>query len=137
MTIQQKVSKEVENISSLPLPSDTAELENKAQELNNLISATSDIVKILPRWSGVLEELKARIISGILPSSVNLPSPDGIINVSGIAQNRSQMNQFKKIMEDSPVFTEINLPLTNLEQKENIPFNMSFRLKDPFLIYDF
>ena len=136
MTIQQKVSKEVENIGSLPLPSDTAELENKARELNNLISATSDIVKILPRWSAILEELKTRIISGILPSSVNLPSPNGIINVSGIAQNRGQMNQFKKIMEDSSVFTEINLPLTNLEQKENIPFNMSFKLKNTIQIYE-
>ncbi len=135
ISVQQGFRSRLENLNSLPLPADAAELENRAKNFNGLIVEAGGILGTLPKWSGVLEELKARAISGIIISNFSIISPQDAISATGIAQNRSQLNMFKKILEESPLFTEINLPLTNIELRENIPFSVSFRLKNPTSLY--
>lgn len=136
-SIQQQTSKQIENLTALPVPEDAAILEEQTKELNDALSVSTSLINTMPKWSAVLDELKGRVISDIIIVNLSLPSPSDIFGVNGIAKNRSQLNLFKKSLEGSEMFMDINLPLANLEQKENIPFSISFRLKNPKIIYEY
>ncbi len=136
ISVQQGFRSRLESLNSLPLPVDAAELENRAKNFNGLIADTGGILRNLPKWSGVLEELKARVIPGVIITNFSMPSSQDAINMTGVAQNRSQLNMFKKILEESPMFTAINMPLTNIELRENVPFSLSFKLKNPGALYN-
>jgi len=45
------------------------------------------------------------------------------------------LNQFKKTFQESPMFFEVELPIANIEQKSEIPFSLSFRIKEPANLY--
>jgi len=135
VTVQKNFSQQLNNLSFLPVASDAVELETKTNNFNSLIVQTSDILQKIPQWSPVLEELKSRVISGISIANFSLPSPEALMTISGVAQNRSRLNLFKKSLTESSFFTEVNMPLTNLEQKENISFSVTFRLKNPAALY--
>lgn len=134
-TIQQKTLRQMENLSSLPIPAEAAELEEKARQLNITIDAASKILKTTPRWSKAVEQLKNSAVQGITVSNFQMGSPSAVFNIAGTAQTRDQLNRFKKSLDDSELFANVNLPLSNLEQRENIPFSMSFKLKNPQDMY--
>ncbi len=134
-TIQQKISSQVENLSNIPLPQDAVEMEEKANNLNNLMNTGYEIAKILPSYNVILEELRSKIGPEIRIANITINAPEEPINVVGTAQNRPQLNAFKKSLEASEFFTEVKIPITNIEQKENIPFSISLRVKEPQKIY--
>ena len=51
--------------------------------------------------------------------------------LTGISTDMETLNQFKKSLQSSTYLASIELPITNLEQKTDIPFSISFKLKDP------
>ena len=134
-SVQQSFSGRLESLISLPLPTDAPEIESRARNFNELVGKASGILGTIPKWSGLMEELKSRTIPGITINSVSLPSPDAAMNLTGVAQNRYQLNLFKKSLEESPLLTDAQIPFTNIAQKENISFSASFRLKDFTALY--
>lgn len=135
-SIQNNFNKQVSNLQLITsVPPDATELEAKAKKINGLLEKTSSILQSIPQWSNLLEELKSRTVPGIFIANLSLPSPEGMLAINGVAQNRFQLNLFKKSLTESSFFSEVNLPLTNLEQKENISFSMTFRLKNPAALY--
>jgi Tfp pilus assembly PilM family ATPase len=118
--------------TNMVLPADTVSLENRAASFNSLMAAAGEIIGGSPRWSVVFEEIRAKLVPGISINTAdfNLSS----LFISGTAKNRNQLNSFKQSLESSPLFAGVTLPLTNLNQKENIPFSMSLSLKDRSLI---
>lgn len=137
VTLQQNTLSKVDTLSTLPVQNDLAEMESQAKELNNLVSATSSILKAIPQWSHLLEELRQKVVEGIYMTELLVPSTDGIISIKGVAQNRRQLNLFKKSLDESSFLTEVKMPLTNLEQKENIPFSINFKVKDTNSFYSY
>lgn len=133
--LQQNFSTRLSALNILPLAADAVELENRAKNFNEWVGKTAGLLENLPKWSGVVEEIKARKGPGIIISNLSIPSPEGIISIGGISQSRLQLNLFRKNLEESPLFTDIKLPLTNLEMKENVPFSISFKLKDTAILY--
>ncbi len=131
---QSNLTPTISNIE-LGTPKEIAEIENRVKKLNALIDAESHLLKNTPQWSLVLEELKTKTPAGIYITSISITSPQNPIALAGIAPNRSQLNSFKKSLELSSLFSEVVLPLSNLEMRENIPFSISFKLKDPQSIY--
>ena len=109
--------------------------ENLINKVNTLTSASGNILATTPVWSALLENIEAHIIDGITISNFSAPSILDQMSLVGTARDRSTLNQFKKSLQDSESFTEVDLPLTNLEQKGDIPFSISFRLKNPSVLY--
>jgi hypothetical protein len=133
MSLQQNFSSRLSILDSNP-QAGAGNLESRAATFNDLMGRTGVILEKLPRWSVVLEEMKSRVGPGILINSFSISLPADTINITGSAQTRPQLNLFKKTLEESPMLAEVKMPLTNLEQKENIPFSVSFRLKDPSIL---
>lgn len=133
--LQQKTIQQIENLSTIPLPTDAAPLEQKAKQINDLTNTAYNIVRILPRWSIALKELRGLAGADIAITGVNTSLPNNYISIAGTARTRVQLNSFKKTLEASNFFADINMPISNLEQKENIPFSLILRIKNPSDIY--
>ncbi|MDD4901648.1 MAG: pilus assembly protein PilM [Patescibacteria group bacterium] len=135
VTLQQQTAEKTDDLSSLPSVPDLAKVEQKVQTANTLIADTAKIMSNSPQWSIVIAELQRLVTGGIIVSGLSLPSAEGTITLSGIAENRTTLNQLRDKSKSSSLLAEINLPLTNLEQREDIPFSISFKLKDPQTVY--
>jgi len=135
IALQQQDAQKTDSFSSLPSMVDLGPVEAKIQNANSLISATADILKTSPRWSGLITELQNSIIKGVIVDGISLPAPEGTMTITGMAGDRNTLNQFRDKLKTSAILTNINLPLTNLDQKADIPFTISFELKNPSLLY--
>ena len=82
-----------------------------------------------------IDELDTKTIEGITISNLTITSVNDIISIVGIAEDRSILNLFKESLQSSSFFTNIELPITNLEQKAKIPFSITLKLKDPNMLY--
>jgi hypothetical protein len=136
VALQQQSSGKNDDVNNLPsLSGDLTSVEEKIQKANALISVTAGILKTSPQWSLLITELQRSIIDGVTINSLNLPTAEGIITFTGAAIDRPTLNRFRDKLKSSAVLINVNLPLTNLEQREDIPFSISFQLKDPQFIY--
>lgn len=135
LMVQESLANEYSLSSSLPIPSDVIELEARATYLNSILEETSKIVKITPIWSNVITEIKTRTVPNILITNLIVNLPSAPISLQGIAKNRDAINLLKKTFEASSMFMEVSIPFTHLEKKIDIPFSMSFKLKDADSIY--
>jgi Tfp pilus assembly protein PilN len=135
ITLQQQAAQKTDDLSNLPAMPDLNAVEQKIQKADSLILTTAGILKSSPRWSGFIDEFQKLITDGITVNSLSLPSPEETITLTGLAKNRSILNKFRDSLKSSDLLKEVRLPLTNLEQREDIPFTISFQLKDPKSIY--
>lgn len=133
--IQQYSNKELSSLSSLPSSAENLALEDRAHEFNALARRANSIIATFPAWSMVVEDVKAHSVKGITITNVSFATPDSLFSLTGIAATRADINIFKKSMETSKLFTEMTIPLTNLEQRANISFSATFRMIDPNVLY--
>ncbi|MBI1838885.1 MAG: pilus assembly protein PilM [Candidatus Colwellbacteria bacterium] len=134
-TVQQNFNEQHGSSVNTPLPIDAAEAEARAKRLDMLLGQTNEIIKTIPKWSMLAEEVKSIVTPEILIKNLSLGTPEANISLSGIAQTRDALNSFKMSMESSVMLSDILIPLTNLELKKEVPFSISFKLKDPSSIY--
>lgn len=135
LVIMQKNYSQRISSFNLSASNNTSNLREKADIFNNLISQTSSLIKKEPVWSKVINEIKTKTTDGVIINNLSLPSADGQFSITGLAVDREAINNLKKSFESSDFFSEINVPLTNLGKKIDIPFSMTFKIKDRQLIY--
>ncbi|MBI5147850.1 MAG: pilus assembly protein PilM [Parcubacteria group bacterium] len=135
-SIQSGLTERIGRLEAVPLPQSDLELRERAEKLNALTGPLAVLSARSPKWSIFLKELRKTALPGISITNIAVSSPTESIGVSGVAANRGELNAFKKTLENSGFFSDIAMPLTNLEQREKISFSVSFRLKDQNSIYD-
>lgn len=135
LTIQENSNKELTALSALPASTLNLALEDRARGFNDLVAETHSILAVFPSWSIVIEELKAQITPGISVTALSLPAPDAVMSLSGVAATRADLNKFKKSLGGFGLISEVALPITNLEQKASIPFSVTFRMRDPQVLF--
>lgn len=135
LSLSQNINRSIANNSTGTVSSEIFSKEISINNVNALTSTGKTILSETPIWSTFLEEIQRRTISGITISTLGVSSPTADISIVGTAKDRTTLNQFKKTLQDSPMFINVILPITNLEQKENIAFSSSFRLKEPNALY--
>lgn len=121
------------NISGTP--PQFAKEEAFVKQVNALTETAEKIFAEAPRWSTIIKEVDALIISGIIVSNFSAGSITEEFSLTGTARDRTTLNQFKKSLQESPLLTTVNIPIANLELKEKIPFTATFRIKDPGAVY--
>lgn len=134
-SLSQNSTQAIATLSAGAVPPELLAKEARINNINAITNTASELLAKTPLWSTVLDELQARITDGITVSSVSLPGIAEKFSLTGVAHDRAVLNLFKKSLQESAMFSEVDLPITNLEQKELIPFSVSFRLKDPTAIY--
>ena len=134
-SLSQKANYTINTLSASQVSPELLAQEASIERVNALTNVASSILAETPLWSVLLEETTKRITDGITISSFSAPSISDRIALTGVAHNRATLNQFRKSLQGSPMFADVELPVTNLEQKENIPFSTSFRVADPSRLY--
>lgn len=134
-SLSQNATRAITTLSSSVATGNTSSKEAWAGSVNTLIDTTRSILGQTPLWSVVLGQVNAVLIPGISITNWNAPSLSGSMTLTGAAKNRATLNQFKKQFSEASAFADVLIPETNLEQRENIPFSATFRIKDPNTLY--
>lgn len=132
--LQNKVG-QVTTLSGSIISSEIIEKEQQISDINSITETGAWFLDKTPIWSTVFEELTKITPDGIIISRFSAPIFNEKMFFTGTATNRVTLNDYKKVIQGSSLFTDIELPITNLEMKEKIPFTISFRLKDPSKLY--
>ncbi len=131
ISIQEDYSRAAINISSHNVPADLIIEESKAHDFNTFITAMGDIVSPMTTWSTVIQTLYARTPDGISIIGLTLGTPAAPITLTGVARSRPELNAYKKILDQLPLLSDVTLPLANLDKRADIPFTVTFNIKDP------
>lgn len=135
LSLSQNANRTISILSASPVSPELLAEETRIEGVNALTKTTSSLLAETPLWSTVLREITNRTIDGIIISNFSAPSLMGNMSLSGVARDRRTLNQFKKSLQDADMFAGVDIPITNIEQKETIPFSASFHLKDPGTLY--
>lgn len=135
LSLSSNINRSIATNSANPITSEILSKEAGINNINSLTSTGKIILSETPVWSTLLEEVQRRTISGVAISTLAVSSLTTPISITGTAKDRTILNQFKKTLQESPMFSDVVLPVTNLEQKENIAFSISFRIKEPSTLY--
>ena len=116
------------------LPEGLLELKERAVNFNDSVGKIDMLEKETPKWSGLIDHLGIIGTSGITITRIDIGSLEGL-NISGIALTRDNLLQFKVVLENSGLFTEVKMPFNYLEQKDNIAFSLGLKFKDADLFF--
>ena len=120
------------NGTSLDFKSATNSSQNKVSDINNKLILLEEIQEGFIRWSLLYDFISKNTPEGITLAGINIDKKVPSIIFKGHADNRDNLLSFKTILENSPIFKNIDFPIKNLLQKENI----SFEIKSKLNIYE-
>jgi len=101
------------------------------EEFSDINSRAADILAISKDqiyWNKMFVELESINTEGIFLDG--LATNNFLVSVSGEAVDRDSLIGFKSSLEESGCFTDVNLPLSNLVKKEDIAFQMDFKVRE-------
>lgn len=105
--------------------------EKKFKEANGLSSELIRIRKAHLNWADRLGELGLMVPEGV--SLTNISTKNYKMMLAGRAATRDKLLEFKGNLEKDSCMSDVNLPLSNIVQKENVDFQMDFSIKEECL----
>jgi hypothetical protein len=115
------------------LRSSGQEYNEKIKEINAKLSLISQIQGEFVQTSLLVKELTDRIPSGVFLSYIKADIANQNLKIMGRAQERNDFLSLREKLSESKVFLEVESPLQNILQKENIDFEINIKLNLPEL----
>lgn len=131
--IQHTATNRFAQVNNTPAPEGAAEFETRAIRLNNYLDVSDAILTKSPRWSFIIGSLSKLVPQGVKIHTISLPAYNSQFSIAGVAASRPILNGFRSTLETSSIFSGVTLPLSNLDKTGDIPFSMTFSLKEPEL----
>ena len=100
----------------------------KVKKINSKLDNVSQIQDSFVIWSNLIENLANITPPGIHFASTKINIEKQTINITGIAIARNDLLEFKQNMENLPNFYDVQYPLKDILQKENINFEINAHL---------
>lgn len=102
--------------------------KNQVREINSKLNFISKIQAEFIPWSNLIKNLAAMTPGDINLYYLKLDSLEPTIKIKGRARLRSSLLNFKEKMETAGYFKEIDFPIKNILEKENIDFEINAKL---------
>ena len=102
------------------------DFDDKFNEINSQAARIASVKKDQLHWSSIFLCLDGLVFSNIKVKS--LATSDYSATLSGIADTRDDLILFKEKMEREKCFSDIDLPLSNLVDKDNVEFKINFNI---------
>ncbi|MFZ6036001.1 MAG: PilN domain-containing protein [Patescibacteria group bacterium] len=125
-SLQQQLDQE----AALKQEGRVASLEEATKELNLQLNAARDIQSTYIPWATVLHTIALQIPDGITLTSIQLTDSNKTYRLTGVSSDRQLLLNFEETMKQIPYFSTVNLPVSNLTQREDIPFEISGTLSE-------
>ena len=107
---------------------ESAQFEKQIQEANQSVSQVYGLQKGLKSLTPVLEELVGLAPEGVSLTDFSYEKSFSRIELNGRALLREQFLIFQKKIEESPDFTDIDSPISNLLKQKDVDFVLSFKI---------
>lgn len=108
------------------------ELQNNIKEINADVLEVEKIQKGQLYWTRLGELLNRSIPDGIMLKSVATKNYG--ISLSGKSDTRGELVKLKEALEKEECVSELNFPLSNLISKEDVDFQIDFKIKKECLL---
>ncbi|MFH1233464.1 MAG: PilN domain-containing protein [Patescibacteria group bacterium] len=102
---------------------------NKAREINSKLKFVSTIQNDFVVWSKMIEQISIITPANVSLDLVKLDLTNKNIKLRGIAKQRSGLLELKNNLEKSDAYANIEFPIKNLLEKENINFEINAKLR--------
>lgn len=97
----------------------------ETKEINEKIDYISQVQSDFISWSSLLKLIGKNHGSDVGLFSIKINKDKKFIDLKGIARDRNGLIDFKDWLEESNFFTNINFPIKNILEKENIEFDIT------------
>ncbi|MEK7202802.1 MAG: PilN domain-containing protein, partial [Patescibacteria group bacterium] len=101
---------------------------NKIGEINSRLKFVSTIQDDFVVWSKIIQDLSIIIPANISLDIIKVDLTNKNIKLRGIAKQRSGLLELKNNLEKSNTYTNIEFPVKNLLEKENIDFEINAKI---------
>jgi len=101
---------------------------NNIRGINNKLNFVEKIQSEFFPWSNLIKNLALMIPADINIYYLRLNAAEQTVKIGGRAGQRSSLLSFKDKMEAAPYFREIDFPIKNILEKENIDFEINAKL---------
>jgi Tfp pilus assembly protein PilN len=103
----------------------------ESKDMNKTISQIDKIQKGQLNWYNFFEKINDQFSDTIEIKKIE--TSDYSVLLTGKAKNRDNLITFKENMERENCFSEVNLPLSSLVSKEDVEFQIDFKIKKEYL----
>lgn len=100
-----------------------ADLLNK--EINNIYSIQKNSVY----WSYLIQYFAENRVEGVVLSGLSADRNDSKLIISGVADDRDSLLEFKTMLEETVFLKDVDLPFESLLKKNNIEFEIISSLR--------
>ena len=111
----------------------TQNYSKQVHDINIQIDAVDTIQNKSTNWSYLLEFLSKGINNDIALSGLAINRTNDTIILSGFAGSRQSLLELNEQLENSGIFENINFPISNILEKDNINFEIGAK----FSTYEF
>jgi Tfp pilus assembly protein PilN len=103
-------------------------VDNQISATNKKISELAGVQKDFKPWSGFIFAISQLAGQGITYKSLSINYQGSYLTITGQAKTRDDLLKFKESLGQSPLFTGIDLPLSDLMPKDNNSFTIKATL---------
>lgn len=98
------------------------------EKINNTIKTVADIQQDFVPWSNLIIDLSQLVPPDVNLRQVSIIQKNNTLKLSGYAATRSAFLEFKDNLTESPIFTTVDSPISNLLKQEDIQFTLDIIL---------
>lgn len=123
---QQIKSQKAQASTNTALVKEKNDALSKIKEVNITTNQVLKIKKVSTNAFGVIGAIDAQKPADITVSSYDLDLDKGELMINGVAGDRISLVEFKKRLEDSETFENVQIPISSLEVERDLEFSASF-----------
>lgn len=132
LILKQKLAEAQEQINLINSSQTTA--NNTISEVNRKIDLLSKAQKKFIPWSAILKAITDTIPAGITIDTLDLSDSDTKVEIRGRANSRDALLLLEDNLKKASFASDVFLPLSNLLQRNDIDFSLTFTLDIPMVL---
>jgi len=109
--------------------SEAGQEQEKINKLNRAVNTQAALIKEQLQWTPLLEKLLAVTPPGVDFVTLTGDSEEMTLTINGQAQTRQQLIDFQDALEDMDITKELDAPLSNIIERESVPFDITILLE--------
>lgn len=105
------------------------DINQRVKHVNTIIKQTEQAGKEYISWMPLIVDITKSVPEAIAVQSMVVDQAEGTGMLTGVAKNRTDLLAFQEALQKLPFVSRVDLPLSQLTAKENIPFIIHVTLK--------
>ncbi|MFZ5559199.1 MAG: PilN domain-containing protein [Patescibacteria group bacterium] len=101
-------------------------MEKKIKDLNKELVELKRIQDKRSNIYQILDNISRNLLIGVKVYTLEMDGDSKLVSVTGFSSTRENLLAIKKALEDNPNYKNIDFPLSNLANPQNINFRFSF-----------